>query len=473
MLTRKVRHLPDLIDQLSLGTLSSWYFDKATGIDGLAKQTSKSAADALVTGYPRGYQVTDSETHLDWGRPNRSDPDKELRILYEQVYTGVQASFGKGRSKTKSPYDIGGDFFTQRITVQASNLSDQHLFAPRVDENTQRYWRVEFRGPILCCRLAGKAVPPTVLGNLDTLGATAIARCNPTNQVAAAANFLYEIRNEGLPKLFGLTLLKDRVKHARAIGDEYLNKEFGWDPLIGDLKHVAYAIANAHTILSQYERDSGKVVRRRYEFPVEETLTSTVIGSQEAALGIYPRYADVQNPTQSPERFLYLGPSSNLIRERRTWKKVWFSGAFTYHLPSGYKSRYGMVESARKAQTLLGLDLTPEVVWNAAPWTWAVDWFSNAGDVIANLSHWATDGLVLKYGYVMEHQIVTDTYFVTNAGRLTTSLGASPSPIVIRVETKRRKRATPFGFGLTWSGLSPRQIAISVALGLTKGWKFL
>jgi len=157
-------------------------------------------------------------------------------------------------------------------------------------------------------------------------------------------------------------------------------------------------------------------------------------------------------------------------RLHTTYRQVWFSGAFTYHLPTGFHSRNQLVSLATKARTLLGVDLTPEVLWNAAPWSWAVDWFSNAGDVLSNYSDWATDGLVMKYGYVMEHSSVRDRYYMDGPGRYKTTFPKldRPSPIDAWVETKQRVVASPFGFGTSWTGMTPRQLSIAAALGFTR-----
>lgn len=467
ILTRKQRALPDLRDSETRGELTIWYVDKLNGNAIVGKQTKTAPADAVgALGFQRGYQITDSENHAPRSHRNPSS-DRDLKQLYDSLYTGVVGTFGKGGAPE---YDVGGDFFSQKFTVSEDNLSEQYLVAKKVFEDVYGYWNAIYRGPVHCTTLSGLTPPTYTLGNLSAAGASAIARCSPTNNVASAANFLHELRQEGLPKLFGISLWKERARFFRGIGEEYLNKEFGWDPLIGDVKAIAFAVTHAHKVLEQYERDSGRVVRRRYEFPEETTQSVTAVRAQKAVLGNFATGVfNPVNPGGDPLEILYSGGSGGtLYKKHETWKKVWFSGAFTYHLPVGYNARNQMVRSARHAQTLLGLDITPEVLWNAAPWTWAIDWFSNAGDVIANLSDWATDGLVLKYGYVMEHSIVRDTYFVSNRGKIKDP-NARPSQIIVQLETKRRSKASPFGFGLTWSGLTPRQIAISVALGLTKG----
>jgi len=123
-------------------------------------------------------------------------------------------------------------------------------------------------------------------------------------------------------------------------------------------------------------------------------------------------------------------------------------------------SRFGLL-----AKNVFGLNISPDVLWQLAPWSWAVDWFSNTGDVIQNISQRATDGLVMRYGYLMENTITEDSY----TRPVSPFKNGSPSgTITLITESKVRRRANPFGFGVSWSGLSPKQLSIAAALGLSR-----
>jgi len=126
-----------------------------------------------------------------------------------------------------------------------------------------------------------------------------------------------------------------------------------------------------------------------------------------------------------------------------------------------------MVRYALEARKLTGLSLDPDTLWNLAPWSWAVDWFSNTGDVISNLTDRGLYGLVMRYGYVMEHTITTDTYTLVQPSSPTAKkmLG---SPLRVITETKQRRGANPYGFGVSWDGLSPFQGSILAALGISR-----
>jgi hypothetical protein len=115
---------------------------------------------------------------------------------------------------------------------------------------------------------------------------------------------------------------------------------------------------------------------------------------------------------------------------------------------------------------LFGSALTPDLMWELTPWTWAIDWFSNAGDVLNNVTAFKLAGLVMRYGYIMEESIENRTYEMPSTGY--SSLTGTLPPSSYTKIVKRRRDANPFGFGLTWEGLSPTQLAITAALGITR-----
>jgi len=79
----------------------------------------------------------------------------------------------------------------------------------------------------------------------------------------------------------------------------------------------------------------------------------------------------------------------------------------------------------------------------------------------------ASDGLVMKYGYIMEHTLVRDTYYFWGPTGYK-SRNVHPMPITFVTETKVRRRATPYGFGLTFGGFTTLQKSILAALGISR-----
>lgn len=358
--------------------------------------------------------------------------------------------------------DVGGNFFTMRKYVTPAKAAVIHLSGIQSDgPPASRFHTTNYVGPFLAIGPPQGGFPVSLSsGNtaLEAWGTKAVALCKPTNRIASAATAALEIYRDGLPKMFGHAFWKDKTVTARGAGSEYLNYEFGWLPTANDIASFAAGVFDLDRMLKQYERDSGKVVRRRFSFPPIRTAESSV-------------YIGNTSPMTDPFSTTLINSSlynkGQIVKYRITEIRRWFTGAFTYYLPDGYNHRKEMAKHASLAGRLLGVELTPEVVWNIAPWSWAVDWFTNAGDVISNLSDWSTDGLVLKYGYIMEHTKCSETYSFTGPTGYQSS-GVRPQAITFVTETKARRKATPFGFGLTLSSLTDRQKAIMTALGLSR-----
>jgi hypothetical protein len=348
--------------------------------------------------------------------------------------------------------DLGGPFFTQK-TYAIVNNQKRKISGSDVTGNAVFH----YEGPVFPVSPQENLYPAPIHSNnmqLDAFGATAIARCKPTNSVADASTFLGELVREKLPNMIGSTLWKDRTSRAAKAGDEFLNVQFGWKPLVNEIRNFAGGVKNASALLTQYERDSGGVVRRRFDFPIQRSSVTEDYGSNSTVI------------LRTSANALFDASDLGVAKvTSETVTKRWFSGAFTYHLPSGYDSRNQMDRHALLAKEILGLHLTPDVVWNLAPWSWAVEWFTNTGDVISNLSDWANDGLVMRYGYMMEHTITKRIYSRSNSGLKPRTYAL---PIEFVIETKQRRKANPFGFGITYEGLSPLQVAIAAALGLSR-----
>jgi len=369
--------------------------------------------------------------------------------------------------------DVGGDFTTSKqwssgligpdVTIEWPWEPGDFLFG-----GSGRESRYTYCGPIQVPWNHSWTFPPYASSSdteLNFWGTKAIALSAPTNPVATTAVALLEAYRDGLPHLLGHTLWRDKTFRAKNAGDEYLNYEFGWLPLLSDVKNFVHGITRFDKLFDQLMRDSGKGVRRRMSFPIEATYNETTVASQQFVGG--PSYVALQlcwgNGSIVP------GHYGQVIRSRETSVERWFSGMFTYHIPRTFVPwEYGSVLS--KARQVLGLDLNPDTLWSIAPWSWAVDWFTSTGDMIHNVNAHSQYGLVLRYGYIMEHSIVRDTYtFVGDLGlRAGSKFSGGPPPIVLTSERKLRRRATPFGFGVDLSALSSTQKAIIAALGLSR-----
>ncbi len=299
-------------------------------------------------------------------------------------------------------------------------------------------------GPTLPWFYNGPSLPYTGEAPADSyywpIGAKAVAATEPTDPVANVSTFIGETMSDGLPSMVGHQTWKARTLRAKQAGGEYLNVEFGWVPLVSDIRSFAKAVHTSSKVIEQTARDSGKKIKRH--------LLISDDSSGEAA--ITDSFINTPNNSSIGSATTY---TSTSLRE-----KMWFSGCYQYYFPSGNRYDERIKRYKAYAHKLLGADLTPEVLWNISPWSWAADWKTDIGDIAHNCSALNHNGLVMQYGYVMHQQIA----------EIDISAGAWGRRSVATIR-KRRVPANPYGFGVDQSGLSTQQIAILAALGLSRG----
>lgn len=375
-------------------------------------------------------------------------------------YTQVTQSRGHAWPSAKRALtDVGGDFSSFRVTeldLGPSTYVD-------TGDGLSRYQGIEYAfhpGNLITEALG--AIPKRSEIYFAQLGSKAISQCIPTNPVADAGTFIGELK-EGLPSLPGKALLKSKFKDHRQVGSEYLNIEFGWKPIISDLQKFGKAAIESDKILKQLHRDSGRNVRRKFTFPDEKSTLRTTGGNYrtKGANG-----SGFSNATH------YSSTGGAWTRVMETTTRSWFSGCFTYHLNLGSSLPDKLDRHAAEARKLFGAELTPATVWNLAPWSWAIDWQGNIGDVLHNVSRFAQDGLVMRYGYIMQETTCKITYTVGWQSRFQ-SAPKTDLTCSVTVVNKERRRATPFGFGFDMQALTGRQLSILGALGISRSPRHL
>lgn len=305
--------------------------------------------------------------------------------------------------------------------------------------------------------------------DLSDLGAGAYARLRPSPERAGLAVAMAEAKD--LPRMLQQTA-GSFANYYRTIGgnsrslpmapkkvsEDFLNAQFGWIPFLKDIRDLDSAYRNSKIHMAQISRDNGKWVRRRRADKVLET--ETVVYSRDDIAGCSPvGFALMTNMT--------VGPKSYTVK-LQDYTEVWYEGVFKYYRPefdANIPSSHEGWAAINRHMTVYGAHINPVVIWKATPWSWLGDWFTNAGDAIQRAQDWATDSMVSKYMYLMHHR---RRRFELNS-RFTTADGQLHSLYWYReADIKRRQQASSsFSFVLS-GGLSPRQIAILAALGISR-----
>lgn len=393
------------------------------------------------------------------GRLVESLPDdEETALLTAGSSRGVfKALKEEYRRAKQSSYDTGHTFDSDAKYFRAAPK-----FRAVASDPKYVYEGVALAEPTYYQTLAAPAYWPAKLGFSESAyGPRAINATIPTHPLVGLSTTLAELKREGIPALVGSSLIRGKGPLHRNIGGEYLNYEFGYKPLASDLGRAAAAAVDAGNLLRQYQRGSGRLIHATYTFPPE---TSTTVYPQRTGRLYVP------SPTSVLQRDIWVGGASgrfgNQIEEVSTVRRVWFRGAYTYYLQQEGSIFDNAQRLSQEANHLFGTRVDESTFWSLTPWSWLVDWHVNIGDNISNASALASDGLVLQYGYLMVEDL--QEHRITIEGPRTLSGTSGPWTTSFTRVTKRRFKATPFGFGRNPAGFTARQWSILGALGLSK-----
>lgn len=350
------------------------------------------------------------------------------------------------RLSLKGKSDVGGPFFSYKTSMSTPTYDENHMKETFVSPYIQRRYGPIYPSSFLhrSSRDMAAGVSPAVSlsylpihtpAELDALGATAVSRTLPNVPDSPLSTTVAELIGGGLPSIIGKQALKER--RLSSLGSEYLNFEFGIVPLVSDIQSLIESTQKFDEIIRQTKRDNKKLIRREVELVNDIKQHGTeVLNSQYT----YPSW--------------YRGTNSIT---RTTRKRVWFSGAYRYSYPLQLD---GLSEQLRDFDRVYGLVPNWSTAWNAIPFSWLVDWQANIGDVVTNASYLGKDGLELVYGYIMSETTYTRSETFSGGG-ITTTCDLS-------FTVKHRRKANPFGFGVSLSSLTGKQSAILTALGLSR-----
>jgi hypothetical protein len=387
--------------------------------------------------------------------------------------------------------DIGGTFHLLKHTYdEKSHGTDDTYFYVGAGrwERTDQYAVAEHVNDT-----SFPAVTPTPDHVLGGMGAHAISKVLPTsprvNCAAMAGELLVDgattfrlaeslaTRSRDLRKLPPRKRGEPRVKFGefrekdptvgellKDVGAGHLEAQFAWIPFLQDLKTLQYVIDHSNQLIEAYVANSGKRLKRKFHFPIDTSSSVESTGQYPS-----PRIGLTRNPYNGAGKLLEVTESRH---------EIWFEGCFTYNVPPVEPGKLFSARNLELYQYLYGYEVNPAVIWQIAPWSWAIDWASNIGDVAKNFSELADGGLVLEYGYVMEHRKVSKRYYHTQQWGYSddelvvpSSLRGSTTSAFQSFETEMKYRIPvgPYDLDISWEGLTPYQGMIAAALGFARG----
>jgi len=266
------------------------------------------------------------------------------------------------------------------------------------------------------------------------------------------------------PNLYGTAkqVKKSLIMSPKRAADHFLNHNFGWVPFVKDLADFLSNLRDLQQKIERVSKENGQWIRRRSILENVE-LDEQVPGW--SGTGIH----NVWPLNTSPANDTWVGTPTWEYRHKI--QKVSTSvGAFRYYIPEFdvNSPEWGGLGLVRRALAIHGARINPYHIYQAVPWSWLVDWLTPVGHDLQVLQDSMSDDLVCRYLYTTTHYAESIEFkqfvpFNIDSGGYRT-LNWSRT-----LETKQRKEAgSPYGFGLSWDNLSPKQMAILAALGVTR-----
>lgn len=405
-----------------------------------------------------GYFFRPRNRRRDFGRFNFTGRTLETYSGSTLVSTQTQPeiSFGLGNESCWDqlhigpPYRRGGPFFHYKIKETIKPASFAGIGTPTFRYSGQICVR---RPPAGFLDWDWKGNPQSGQSPATEHGAEAWNRFKPGKPVVDLGVAIAELKD--LPGL-----LFKRMDSVKNIANNHLAYEFGWKPLLSDIRKMANLQTELAKRLAQLKRDNGRPVTRR----------GTLVDELEAGTEVIcdGTISDIAHAEAFTHGYYHNGMGAGIPVIQTMFEsslKVWFVGKFQYWIPAIGSQRW----RKRALKQLMGLEVTPRVVWEITPWSWLVDWFSNAGDVISNLSGNAAENLTSVYNYVMKEyknsQVTLARYPLALIGG-----GTSWAHCSHKLEQLQQFRApgSPYGFSIDWPDFSSRQLGILSSLGIQR-----
>lgn len=306
---------------------------------------------------------------------------------------------------------------------------------------------------------------PNTLPSVGAMATTVLAKSNPSKPYVSLPNFLYELKD--LP---GMIRDIGHIKHqlgglvkgpsrsgsalsARDLANHQLAAQMGWDPLISDLRKML-------DFQSQVDR---RIVDLENLFVKNEGLHRTVGKSRPPTAkggGRSGMWTQVLNSSSTVTVESALGIPIQCRLDQQTTVECWGSTRWTSVARPG--TDFSSKKLAQMARLLVfGLNINTKAVWDAFPWTWLIDWFTNVGDYLeANTN---VIPVVSSTPCIMTHEKTVTTWTRID-GYQNDIAGATGSTVY---ESKARTIAVPT-ISATIPFLSGRQLSILGALAVQR-----
>lgn len=198
----------------------------------------------------------------------------------------------------------------------------------------------------------------------------------PTRRRFDVGYNLYELKD--IPRMLKSTVgyLKD-LQSVQGLGNQFLNLEFGWEQTLRTVKDIMLL---------------PTAIARKVNYLLSRRGKATTFRS---AL----KFVDTSSGSLPP-----------IVFDPLTWETITKAGTVScrrnidLRLVTNVNVEFPNVKVPALRESLLqrmwGLDPTPATVYNAVPWTWLIDWFSDMGDYIDLIDAVNYDEDLINFGFI-------------------------------------------------------------------------
>lgn len=438
-----------------------------------------------------GYIQSRSNVNAPWNLPGTPVSYNGIGSL---GYPGLTAERTWDETHGRPPYKTGGPFQSIKINSCQASVNDSTLvsLAPVLakgtyvrGDNLQRYVG-GFRPPFEQSFGIGFDIVPytnfltqnsSLFPDLSGYGDQAYAKLRPQLEQVGGGVALAELRD--LPGMLRTTsrgfheiwkayasstkvkpLLRrsSKIMQPKKAADHFLNHQFGWVPFLKDLRGFHNTFANLEILIAKISNENNRFIRKRAT--ISQSVQDVSVAAPTSGNLLFP------NTSLNGTDYNIGGPFWYMFD--RVTTTVTASGKFRYYRPEFDLTREdysSAMNEIRRQMTLYGVRISPSNIYKATPWTWAIDWITNAGKLIDRANDYLVDSVASQYLFVschMKKERILVQVLPFKSGHTILSFSR-------HFDTKQRQAAdSPYGFNLSLSNLTARQIAIAGALGISR-----
>lgn len=280
--------------------------------------------------------------------------------------------------------------------------------------------------------------------------AEAFNKMRPAKPVFDGFQELLELRD--VPKS-----LKQRYESSglHKAANNHLEISFGWLPLVGATQRFVKEYIDREKTAQQLVRDNGRRIRRKIVVYRNEDYSEV---EYDHGYGYLNPNLGMKFYAEAPHGKLRTGFSD----------RVWAMAQFMYWLPS-------LPDPVRFKDALMrelfGVGLPSlKTIYELMPWSWLIDYFTNLGDIVSNMSSGVEDRLATDRFYVMRQRegvtIRTAQWQMWDDERGDTPIQCNALSKTVFVH-KTRMQGHPFDPYFSGEDLSLMQASILGALGIS------